>query len=163
MPGQSCYREYRKTPGGRKCPSCRIKISDKEIQRIKLNPARAEAADPLGKQPQESSIQTLAPAVSVSLNEAEEDTTPEELEQLRRSADLERLRMMDVERRRAVIMMDMMGEYGSKINFLIKHLLYYKSTEPDARHVIFSNWSDSLNSIFITIVMKHKHADHCPL
>ncbi|OXB37227.1 E3 ubiquitin-protein ligase SHPRH [Cryptococcus neoformans] len=143
----SCYREYRKTPGGRKCPSCRIKISDKEIQRIKLNPARAEAADPLGKQPQESSIQTLAPAVSVSLNEAEEDTTPEELEQLRRSADLERLRMMDVERRRAVIMMDMMGEYGSKINFLIKHLLYYKSTEPDARHVIFSNWSDSLNIV----------------
>lgn len=68
----------------------------------------------MGKQHQEFSVQTLAPAVSGS-NEAEEDTTPEEQEQLRRAADLERLRMMDVERRRAVMMMDMMGEYGSKV------------------------------------------------
>lgn len=33
-----------------------------------------------------------------------------------------------------------------QVDFLIKHLLWYKVKEPDARHVIFSNWSDSLNS-----------------
>lgn len=38
---------------------------------------------------------------------------------MRRAADLEKLRMMDVERRRAVMMMDMMGEYGSKVGFTI--------------------------------------------
>lgn len=67
----------------------------------------------------QTSVQTLAPAVSVSLNEAEEDITPEEQEQMRRAEDLEKLRMMDVERRRAVMMMDMMGEYGSKVGFTI--------------------------------------------
>lgn len=69
------------------------------------------------------------------------------IERQRRLEDLERIRMMDKERQREIALMDIMGEYGSKvghrmlidktsalieqINFLIKHLLYYQFKEPD--------------------------------
>lgn len=33
-----------------------------------------------------------------------------------------------------------------QIDFLIKHLLYARARDPEKRHVVFSNWSDSLNS-----------------
>ena len=38
------------------------------------------------------------------------------------------------------------GSYGSKIDTLIKHLLYLQETDPGAKSIVFSAWSDSLHS-----------------
>ncbi|WVQ84030.1 hypothetical protein IAT38_006175 [Cryptococcus sp. DSM 104549] len=152
----SCYKEFRKTPGGRKCPSCRIDIDNGAITRIKLNPERmdklgtsavatsASTSQSQGQSQSQPEGEATGPSIQDDLGG---ELSTEEQENQRRQADLDRLRMLDVDKRKEVMQMDMMGEYGSKINFLVKHLLYYKSREPDARHVIFSNWSDSLNIV----------------
>lgn len=93
------------------------------------------------------------------------ELTPAQVEQQQRQLDLDRLNTMSIEDRRAIASMDMMGDYGSKvrkpdswfvhqkrlltdsqINFLVKHLLWYQSQDSSTRHVVFSNWSDSLRS-----------------
>ncbi|WVQ76787.1 hypothetical protein IAR50_006461 [Cryptococcus sp. DSM 104548] len=145
---QSCFKEFRATPGGRKCPSCRVTINDKETQRIKLDSGHPKSAGGLGETP----AMTMAES-RPQKGPAGPEESPDELEKLGRIADLEKLRMMEPERRRAILLMDMMGEYGSKIDFLVKHLLYYKSKEPQSRHVIFSNWSDSLNIVMAALKM----------
>ncbi|KAG6916879.1 hypothetical protein DXG01_004788 [Tephrocybe rancida] len=40
--------------------------------------------------------------------------------------------------------MESFGDYGSKIQTLVQHLLYLKITDPDAKSIVFSAWADSL-------------------
>lgn len=49
----------------------------------------------------------------------------------------------------SVQMMESHGSYGSKIETLIKHLLYVQIVEPGAKSIVFSAWADSLKSEFI--------------
>jgi len=90
------------------------------------------------------------------------EVPPAMIEAQKRRADLERLNTIDEPTRVEIASMDVMGEFGSKvglllsvlegpnshtqINFLIKHLLWYRIKDKSARHVVFSNWSDSLFS-----------------
>ena len=39
-----------------------------------------------------------------------------------------------------------LGSYGTKIEMLIRHLLYLQEHEPDAKSIVFSAWADSLHS-----------------
>ena len=48
-------------------------------------------------------------------SQEEPQETPDEVERRGRAADMERLKMKDLGRRREVALMDMMGEYGSKV------------------------------------------------
>ena len=50
------------------------------------------------------------------MSQPEPQVSAEETERRDRQADMERLRMMTDERRRDVSLMDMMGEYGSKVS-----------------------------------------------
>nr|XP_019047438.1 E3 ubiquitin-protein ligase SHPRH [Kwoniella bestiolae CBS 10118]OCF26368.1 E3 ubiquitin-protein ligase SHPRH [Kwoniella bestiolae CBS 10118] len=147
----SCYKEYRKSPMGRKCPSCRMDIDGKDVTRIKLNSHKPAITTSTSNVDEGMKVEEGEGEVGASVQVPEpQDLTDERIEEIereRRAADLRRLKMMDMGKMREVMGMDMLGEYGSKINFLIKHLLYFKSREPDARHVIFSNWSDSLNIV----------------
>ncbi|ORY26908.1 SNF2 family N-terminal domain-domain-containing protein [Naematelia encephala] len=133
----SCFKEYRRSQNGRICPNCRVAIDDRQITRVKLA--------------QRGTVEETTPVGASTLEEVLEETEArvdiEEIERQRRLADLGRLRTLDTDKRRDIALFDMMGEYGSKINFLIKHLLWYKSRDPSTRHVIFSNWSDSLNIV----------------
>ncbi len=38
------------------------------------------------------------------------------------------------------------GDFGSKIQTLVRHICYLKSTDPGAKSIIFSAWADSLHS-----------------
>ena len=42
--------------------------------------------------------------------------------------------------------MESYGDYGSKIQTLIRHLLYLKFTDVGAKSIVFSAWADSLHS-----------------
>ena len=43
------------------------------------------------------------------------------------------------------------GSYGTKIEMLIRHLLYLQEHEPEAKSIVFSAWADSLHSKFVSI------------
>lgn len=42
--------------------------------------------------------------------------------------------------------MESFGSYGSKIQALVRHLLYLQVAEPDEKSIVFSAWADSLHS-----------------
>ena len=42
--------------------------------------------------------------------------------------------------------MEVTGSYGSKIETLVRHLLYLQLAEPGAKSIVFSAWADSLQS-----------------
>jgi hypothetical protein len=42
--------------------------------------------------------------------------------------------------------MESFGSYGSKIQALVRHLLFLQVTEPGAKSIVFSAWADSLHS-----------------
>ena len=46
----------------------------------------------------------------------------------------------------AISEMQCLGSYGSKIEMLIRHLLYLQKHEPEAKSIVFSAWADSLHS-----------------
>lgn len=43
--------------------------------------------------------------------------------------------------------MESIGQFGSKIQTLVKHLLWMKENEPGAKSIVFSAWSDSLDLV----------------
>jgi E3 ubiquitin-protein ligase SHPRH len=45
--------------------------------------------------------------------------------------------------------MEAHGSYGTKIQTLIRHLLYIQIVEPGAKSIVFSAWADSLFSKFM--------------
>lgn len=45
------------------------------------------------------------------------------------------------------------GSYGTKIEMLIRHLLYLQRHEPDAKSIVFSAWADSLHSKVVIVVV----------
>ncbi|KAL1409743.1 hypothetical protein Q8F55_003740 [Vanrija albida] len=144
----SCFREYRKAAHvGKKCATCQTPIKDREFTKIRLNRSiEGESGEGEGSGPREEEMPE-----SQQEEEPEDDDEAAEREAQKereaRAADLEKLNMLPFDKQRAILAMDMMGEFGSKINFLIKHLHYYRSTRPGSRHVVFSNWADSLSIV----------------
>lgn len=45
--------------------------------------------------------------------------------------------------------MESFGDFGSKIQTIVRHLLYLQMTDPGAKSIVFSAWADSLHSMFI--------------
>ena len=43
--------------------------------------------------------------------------------------------------------METYGDFGSKIQALVRHLAYLKLKDPGAKSIIFSAWADSLHSM----------------
>ena len=50
--------------------------------------------------------------------------------------------------------MESHGSYGSKIQTLVRHLLYLQVVDPGVKSIVFSAWADSLQST---------HAKSCSL
>lgn len=44
--------------------------------------------------------------------------------------------------------METYGDYGTKVQTLVRHLLYLKLTDAGAKSIVFSAWADSLHSVF---------------
>jgi E3 ubiquitin-protein ligase SHPRH len=42
--------------------------------------------------------------------------------------------------------MDSFGDYGSKIQTIVRHLLHLKFSDPGSKSIVFSAWADSLFS-----------------
>jgi E3 ubiquitin-protein ligase SHPRH len=47
--------------------------------------------------------------------------------------------------------MELCGSYGTKIDTLVRHLLYLRVTEAGAKSIVFSAWEDSLHSAHYSV------------
>ena len=47
--------------------------------------------------------------------------------------------------------MELCGSYGTKIDTLVRHLLYLQVTETGAKSIVFSAWEDSLHSAHYSV------------
>lgn len=139
----SCYKEYRKAAYmGRKCATCKQPINEREATRVRIQkPGEAEAGPNQGGGPTEPEEEALDNDV---YGDADEAATAAERDARNRALD--KINYMSAASQRDIHALDTMGEYGSKIDFLVKHLKWYKIMRPTVRHVVFSNWADSLHS-----------------
>lgn len=55
--------------------------------------------------------------------------------------------------------MDLYGSYGTKIDTLVRHLLYLQVTEPGTKSIVFSAWEDSLHSAHYSILTRIRTID----
>lgn len=141
----SCYKEYRKTAHmGRKCATCKQPINEREATRVRImkpNEVASEpqAADGPSQAEQDDALdEDICSDVDEAARAAESDA---------RNRALDRINYMPLANQRDIHALDSMGEYGSKIDFLIKHLAWYRMMRPAVRHVVFSNWADSLHIV----------------
>jgi E3 ubiquitin-protein ligase SHPRH len=47
-----------------------------------------------------------------------------------------------------ILKVESLGDFGSKIQTLVQHLLYLQTEDPGAKSIVFSAWADSLHSEF---------------
>lgn len=103
---------------GKACPVCRVPINPDQLQRF------AVAED----KPQD-------PPPMLRNNEA----APKSTRQIEYN-------MVDPDLFESIQMMESHGSYGTKIQTLVRHLLYLQVSDPDSKSIVFSAWADSLHS-----------------
>ncbi|KZT58177.1 hypothetical protein CALCODRAFT_495268 [Calocera cornea HHB12733] len=116
---EDCLKAWLKKPGNKFCPVCRQPLSKQTIHRIVFQAGEKvdEGEEPVEPEPPSASSSHI-------------DYNVIDLDLLREIEDIEAH-----------------GNYGSKVQALVKHLLYLKTKEPDAKSIVFSAWVDSLNII----------------
>ncbi|CAK9783442.1 hypothetical protein CC85DRAFT_282178 [Cutaneotrichosporon oleaginosum] len=141
----SCYKEYRKAGVmGTRCATCKVRIDEREATRVRIQKRTEGSAEPSGSQ-EGSSAEAEGEDDEDIYGGA--DGAAAAAEQESRRLALDKINFMSPARQRDIHALDSMGEYGSKIDFLVKHLLWYKLMRPGVRHVVFSNWADSLHIV----------------
>jgi E3 ubiquitin-protein ligase SHPRH len=92
-----------------------VPVNDKAITRVKLAGAdsKAEQENAVKESLRGGASQVAGPS-QASVEEPEQQS-PEEVERIRRQADMDRLKTLDIPQRREIASMDMLGEYGSKV------------------------------------------------
>ena len=107
--------------GGKACPVCRVPINVDQLQRFSID-------NKPGEPPQ-------APPKLMSNSEA----VPRSRREIQYNFINSQI-MQDIQA------MESYGSYGSKIETLIRHLLYLDVVDPGTKSIVFSAWADSLMS-----------------
>ena len=55
--------------------------------------------------------------------------------------------------------MEMHGSFGTKIDTLVRHLLYLQLADAGAKSIVFSAWEDSLHSAHYSVVTRIRSID----
>ncbi len=53
--------------------------------------------------------------------------------------------------------MEVRGSYGTKIDTLVRHIVYLQLADVGAKSIVFSAWEDSLHSAHYSVVSYRKH------
>ncbi|QRW00441.1 RNA recognition motif protein [Ceratobasidium sp. AG-Ba] len=101
------------------CPACRSPLNSKTLHRVDFRPADSEVTQEDGS-PDEGS--PILPVSRVNIKY--------------RSYDPKRFAQFECH-----------GQYGEKIQTLVRHLLWTEDQEPGSQSVVFSAWADSLSVI----------------
>jgi len=105
----------------------RIPVSNDNLQRITVK----------------ANTQTTTTTVKDSMDTSQEGVHDEPASGGRRSVVLNIIHPLTF---KSISSVPHIGSYGSKINTLIKHLLFIEREEPGAKSIVFSAWADSLKS-----------------
>ncbi|KAG2078621.1 hypothetical protein BDR04DRAFT_1087088 [Suillus decipiens] len=116
---EGCMKAWVTRKTGRACPVCRVIINLDQLQRFTV-----EADKP-------------APAKPVMVNKEPAPVSRREIQ----------YNMINPTIFGEIQTMESNGSYGSKIQALVRHLLYIQFTEPGAKSIVFSAWADSLQII----------------
>ncbi|KAG1773736.1 SNF2 family N-terminal domain-containing protein [Suillus placidus] len=116
---EGCMKAWVTRKVGRACPVCRVIINVDQLQRFTV-----EADKP-------------APAKPIMTNKEPAPVSRREIQyNMINSTIFEEIQTMESN-----------GSYGSKIQALVRHLLYIQFTDPGAKSIVFSAWADSLQII----------------
>ncbi|CAL1697614.1 unnamed protein product [Somion occarium] len=119
---ESCMKAWLERKEGKACPVCRVAIQPDQLQRFAV----------AGSGPQ---AQATAP-VRIVNNEP-----------VPRSRREIKYNLIDSGLFDSIQMMESHGSYGSKIETLVRHLLYVQAADPGSKTIVFSAWADSLHII----------------
>ncbi|KAJ3983056.1 SNF2 family N-terminal domain-containing protein [Lentinula detonsa] len=113
---EGCLKEWMGKKDGKDCPVCRVKIDTGNLQRFKLfEPQQPAAPNPI--------------------------VNGEFVPTSRRKIDYN---MIDPTVFETIQSMEAIGDYGSKIQTLVRHLMYLEQTDPGSKSIVFSAWAHSL-------------------
>ncbi|KAG1857719.1 SNF2 family N-terminal domain-containing protein [Suillus subalutaceus] len=116
---EGCMKAWVTRKTGRACPVCRVIINLDQLQRFTVEADKPAPAKP---------VMVNKEAVPVSRREIQYNIiNPTIFEEIQT--------------------MESNGSYGSKIQALVRHLLYIQCTDPGAKSIVFSAWADSLQII----------------
>ncbi|KAI0641041.1 SNF2 family N-terminal domain-containing protein [Trametes meyenii] len=116
---EDCMKAWLARAGGKACPVCRVSINVFQLQRFVVEEQSSDTPQPPAK------ILSNGEVVPRSRRETHYNSiNPQILEDIKA--------------------MEAYGSYGSKIETLVRHLLYIDVTDPGAKSIVFSAWADSL-------------------
>ena len=119
-------KSYLSKPGNRTCPVCRVPLNTDQLHRFTIN---------------EKTDKTSRPPPKV-LNSNE--VVPRSRREIHYNV-ISPQTMQDIQA------MEVYGSYGSKIETLLRHLVYLQVADPGAKSIVFSAWADSLLSEYPTL------------
>ncbi|KAI9061801.1 hypothetical protein FKP32DRAFT_1594010 [Trametes sanguinea] len=116
---EDCMKAWMNKAGGKACPVCRVPLNIDQLQRFSID----------------NSSKELPPKL-LSNNEV--------VPRSRREIQYNYISPQVMEDIQA---MEVYGSYGSKIETLVRHLLYLQVVDPGCKSIVFSAWADSLRII----------------
>ncbi|KAA1466872.1 hypothetical protein DENSPDRAFT_831779 [Dentipellis sp. KUC8613] len=122
---EDCMKSWLSRQGSKACPVCRVPINVDTLQRFSIADKAKDG---------ERSI----PSMPSRLNGSE--PVPKSRRQIEYNIISSGL-FDDIQSTESL------GSYGSKIQTLVRHLLYLQMTDPGAKSIVFSAWADSLHII----------------
>ncbi|KAF6756271.1 SNF2 family N-terminal domain-containing protein [Ephemerocybe angulata] len=115
---EGCMVAWLQRREGKTCPVCRVAINPDTVHRFTVNAADADAPkQPVGG---EAAIESKR---KITYNFID----PGVFEKIQKFESL--------------------GDFGTKIQTLVRHLLYLQTEEPGAKSIVFSAWADSLHIV----------------
>ncbi|KAK7679996.1 hypothetical protein QCA50_016942 [Cerrena zonata] len=119
---EGCMKAWLHRKEGKACPICRMAIQPDQLQRFTLTDFKAK-------------LPLAAPKRVVNK------------EPIPKSQREVHYNLIKSDLFRGIHAMECHGSYGSKIEMLVKHLLYVKTEDPGSKTILFSTWADSLHII----------------
>ncbi|KAK0502526.1 SNF2 family N-terminal domain-containing protein [Armillaria luteobubalina] len=113
---EGCMKAWLQHREGKACPVCRVPVDSKNLQRFTVNGPEN-------------------PAPSRIVNG----------EMIPHSHRKIEYNMIDPELFDSIEHMECFGDYGRKIQTLVRHLLYLQENDPGSKSIVFSAWEDSLH------------------
>lgn len=134
---EGCLKEWLNRNEGKACPICRVFIIPEQLQRVKMKEKKPEIP---GAQAQAQLYQL-----------GDDEEAP-------RSRRVIEYNTIDKDVYEKIQSLDCLGSFGSKIEMLVKHLLYIEDVDPGSKSIVFSAWADSL---FILERALRENGIHC--
>lgn len=134
---QGCLKEWIKRSDGKACPICRYVSLSKLFSYFRGNDFITE----------HSTLIIPEQLQRVSMKEKELETAKEDKKvEVPRSRRVIEYNTIDNDVLQKIQKIDCLGSFGSKIETLVKHILYLEDVDPGCKSIIFSAWADSLFS-----------------